>query len=108
MLVVSDVEDDISRRNEQLEILLRDRAALLERDLILLVYNGKSFLDENEKPTSYFSPYISQMNFQGLLLVGKDGGVKMKKTFLVRLEEVLTLIDGMPMRQAEIKASDKY
>lgn len=108
VIVISDLENDIPRRNEQLETLLSDRDALVERDLIILVYNGKSFLDEEEKPASYSSPYISRMNYQGLLLIGKDGGLKMKKPFLVRSEEVFTLIDGMPMRKVEIEASDKY
>ena len=38
-----------------------------------------------------------------IILIGLDGGVKLHQTKLLNLEKLFTLIDGMPMRKAEIK-----
>ena len=43
----------------------------------------------------------------GLELIGLDGGVKYRSTSAVPLEELWTLIDGMPMRRAELKNQGK-
>jgi len=37
-----------------------------------------------------------------LILVGKDGGVKLRRNDPVNLEEIFRLIDSMPMRQDEM------
>ena len=39
------------------------------------------------------------------LLIGKDGGVKLQRPEPVRPDALFELIDGMPMRQAEIKSN---
>jgi hypothetical protein len=38
-----------------------------------------------------------------LILVGKDGGIKLKRSDQVDLREVFELIDSMPMRQNEMR-----
>ena len=38
-----------------------------------------------------------------LILVGKDGGIKLKSGDQVDLTEVFELIDSMPMRQGEMQ-----
>jgi len=38
-----------------------------------------------------------------LILVGKDGGIKLRKNDPVKLEEIFRLIDSMPMRQDEMR-----
>ena len=42
-------------------------------------------------------------NSFSLILVGKDGGIKLKREDRVDLREVFGLIDSMPMRQNEIR-----
>jgi hypothetical protein len=42
-----------------------------------------------------------------LILVGKDGGIKLKRHDHVSLEEVFELIDSMPMRQSEMRQKDQ-
>jgi hypothetical protein len=37
------------------------------------------------------------------LLIGKDGGVKLRSQGPVELEEIFSLIDAMPMRQREMR-----
>jgi hypothetical protein len=42
-------------------------------------------------------------NASSLILVGKDGGIKLKRSDQVDLREVFGLIDSMPMRQREMR-----
>jgi hypothetical protein len=37
------------------------------------------------------------------LLIGKDGGVKLGKEGRVKLQDIFSLIDSMPMRQREMR-----
>ena len=38
-----------------------------------------------------------------VLLIGKDGGIKMRSARPVAAEDILSLIDSMPMRQQEMR-----
>jgi len=38
-----------------------------------------------------------------LILVGKDGGIKLKRNDETRLRDIFALIDSMPMRQGEMR-----
>ncbi len=38
-----------------------------------------------------------------VLLIGKDGGIKMRSATPVAAEDILSLIDSMPMRQQEMR-----
>ena len=42
-----------------------------------------------------------------LILVGKDGGIKLKRHDQADLEEIFKLIDSMPMRQNEMQRKKK-
>jgi len=42
-----------------------------------------------------------------LILVGKDGGIKLKRSDRVDLRAVFDLIDAMPMRQREMRQKNK-
>jgi hypothetical protein len=42
-----------------------------------------------------------------VILIGKDGGVKMLREDRVELQEIFDLIDSMPMRQQEMQEKGK-
>ena len=42
-----------------------------------------------------------------VLLIGKDGGVKQTSRSVPDLDQMFALIDGMPMRQMEMRARDQ-
>jgi len=46
-------------------------------------------------------------NTFSLILVGKDGGIKLKLHDQISLEEVFELIDSMPMRQSEMRQKNQ-
>ena len=96
VLVFADSADDPAFI-EQME-LLRDRPdALAERDVIVLT----------DTDPAARSPLRLKMRPRGfmLVLVGKDGGIKLRKPFPWDVREITRSIDKMPMRQREIRES---
>jgi hypothetical protein len=79
---------------EQSVILKKDTKGLNERDVEVHIYYGdrdsKTFQDK--KITSNFT----------VVLVGKDGGEKMRETSPIALKTLFSTIDEMPMRRAEM------
>lgn len=85
----------------QRDILATDPAGLTERDLIVrelpadqLSDADRAFLQQSLNTTG---------NTFRLLLIGKDGGVKVRKTSPLALKQLFSTIDGMYMRQQEMK-----
>lgn len=94
VLVFADSENDPAFI-EQIE-LLRDREnALRERDIIVLTDTDPGTL----------SPVRKKLRPRGfmLVLVGKDGGVKLRKPAPWTVREISRVVDKMPMRQREIR-----
>ena len=79
-----------------------------DRELILFIVNDSNVLNTKGAIVNLDRSQIPYNSFSGIMLIGKDGGVKMKKSFLVSPQEVFDLIDSMPMRRAEIKKSKQY
>lgn len=103
ILLLMDTKNDLHTRNLQLSKFDGHYNGIMERDLVLLVYNGKEVLDRDGMTTN-INPYnVTYGEFQGIILIGKDGGVKLRKKYIVEANEVFDLIDQMPMRRSEMK-----
>ena len=77
---------------EQLKLLKQDTAGMSERDLVIIVIDREAdFKKHNVEPNQFT-----------LLLIGKDGGEKLRSTTPVELQTIFKLIDGMPMRKGEM------
>lgn len=80
-----------------------------ERDLIAFIYHQGKMYDTNQEELNFDSAVIqniiddNQEDF--LYLIGKDGGVKLTQALPVKQKDIFALIDGMPMRRAEMKRS---
>ena len=53
--------------------------------------------------TQIFDYFKVKEDTFAVFLIGKDGGIKMRKEKVVPMEEIFRLIDSMPMRQAEMR-----
>jgi hypothetical protein len=80
--------------NEQLTLLKQDSSGIAERDLVIIII---------EKEAEYKKYNVIPNQFT-LLLIGKDGGEKLRSSKPVEIETIFQLIDSMPMRQAEMKS----
>jgi hypothetical protein len=85
-----------------------------ERDLVVfnIFETGPSYMD-----TTRIDPQTAaaiRTNFAAppgqftCILVGKDGGTKLKRHAPVKLEEVFNLIDAMPMRREEMRKKSQH
>lgn len=90
--------------------LLQVEAELMERDLVVIyvLATGRLLQDPHawerailatELPASY---HVSGSKTQ-YVLIGKDGGLKLRQSPTLDLQEIFRTIDAMPMRQAEMK-----
>ena len=94
IVVFADSEND--PRFEQQIALLRDEAsALAERDVVVLI-------DTDDEVRSELRKKLRPRGFM-IALIGKDGGVKLRKASPWDVRELSRVIDKMPMRQREVR-----
>lgn len=94
VVVFADAEND-PRFVQQIALLEAEAAALLERDVVILTDtdpSAKSALRSKLRPRGFM-----------LALVGKDGGVKLRKASPWNVRELSRVIDKMPMRAREVR-----
>ncbi|MCV3272953.1 DUF4174 domain-containing protein [Roseobacter sinensis] len=80
---------------EQMQLLRERPAELIERDVVVIVDtdpDAQSDLRRKLRPREFM-----------LVIIGKDGGVKLRKPFPWDIREISRSIDKMPMRQREIR-----
>lgn len=93
------------------EILRNQTCALDDRDMIIgvIVTQGPSRLANQpmseQKAELIRQEYRIQADQFAVLLIGKDGGEKLRLYEIPDLSDIFSLIDGMPMRQTEMQAS---
>lgn len=95
IVVFANSKEDV-RLQTQIEYLKIDPAALTEREIVVLTDSDPardSLLRQKFRPRGFT-----------LLLIGKDGQVKLRKPFPWDLRALSRAIDKMPMRRQEIKA----
>ncbi|MEL6452700.1 MAG: DUF4174 domain-containing protein [Pseudomonadota bacterium] len=79
----------------QIEYLENEAAAMAERDVVVLT-------DTDPSANSALRTKLRPRGFM-LVLIGKDGGVKLRKPFPWDVRELSRTIDKMPVRQREIR-----
>jgi uncharacterized protein DUF4174 len=94
VLVFADSPAD-PRYIEQLDLLNKELAALGERDVLILTDTDPKAL----------SPIRTQLRPRGfsMVLIGKDGGVKLRKPRPWSVREISRSIDKFPDRQREVE-----
>lgn len=92
-LVVFAQSADDPRYQQQMRLIEAERAALEERDVVILTDvepMGASLLRKELRPNGFT-----------IVLVGKDGTVKLRKPVPWDVRELSRAIDKMPLRQQE-------
>lgn len=104
---------DNSRAAGQENQLLADRAALEERDMVILKLVGSSIkplfgsgegLDGEAIRRELDAPETGEF---AAFLLGKDGTVKLKASEPITSAELFAIIDSMPVRAAEAVRQEK-
>ena len=92
--------------NKQINALEEDHTALEERKLILFKILPSKFkinLEEWKQDSNLYDAYNPDKEDFKIILIGLDGGIKLNKDSFKSRSELFALIDGMPMRQAELR-----
>ena len=93
---------------DQLTLFMNEKEEMAERDVLLFMVNDTDVVSDEKAPSAISAAELRKVahidsGFEGVLLLGKDGGYKLKKGFLVEPDTIFDLIDSMPMRQFENK-----
>ena len=112
ILLLFDNSLETNALQSQLAKLTAHEEALIDRDLIVFLVAENRVYTSDKKPFEMDAKRLRErLNiaaaFKGTVLVGKDGGVKLKEKFQVAPETVFSLIDSMPMRRAEVRNRKK-
>lgn len=109
LLIVTAENSDIMQ--QQMDVLNNDLKGLKKRKLLIYKVTPTQYA-KGIKSKSWISNKVfysklkrTSKNFE-IILIGLDGGVKLRQTELLSLEKLFTLIDGMPMRRAEIRKNN--
>lgn len=105
VLILSDKPDSKEAR-ATLSILRNNRIGLKERDIIVLLYNENKLYTLENRTIILDGRTPIPNNFEGYMLLGKDGGIKESYSYPLKIDSLFTLIDGMPMRRAEMKSTN--
>lgn len=92
----------------QIRELENEKKALEDRDIVVLhIFPQGGFYDTHKinqgSAKALRKNYRIAENQFMLILVGKDGGTKLKENKMTHLSQILGLIDSMPMRIQEMK-----
>ena len=106
IIVNSDINNELS--DKQKNSLMKEIPGLKERQLLVFEIGKAGIRDimtikDYEIDQKLFDQLRLKEGIFELLLIGKDGGVKLRSSAPVAINEIYGLIDQMPMRQAEMR-----
>jgi hypothetical protein len=112
LVLISPSESDVSFRLQK-QGVASTAEGVLERDLMVLeiieqgqsragnqLLSGKSVQDIRKR-------IGARTGLFQVLLIGKDGGVKLRSSEPVSMKDIFGLIDSMPMRRQEMESKKK-
>ena len=108
LFIFAPQEGDAFAQALQNEILTQPDE-ISERDLVVfnIFETGPSYMDttriDPQTAAAIRTRFAAPPGQFTCILVGKDGGIKLRQDALVKLEEVFNLIDAMPMRREEMR-----
>ncbi|MCO4820646.1 MAG: DUF4174 domain-containing protein [Flavobacteriaceae bacterium] len=113
VLIVKTSNNDFDKFNEQLNEFKNINKALKERKIVLYKVIQDEFSSINFINNGLTnSGKVSEIKMQNILnknrdfeviLIGLDGGIKLKQSEVLFKEDLFRIIDSMPMRENEIK-----
>lgn len=94
------IDQEMEAANLQFKQLLENKGGLDDRDLLVFRKEGVKLICQNSEEEN-LQDAVNQ--FSGISLIGKDGGLKLRRESWVDVQFIFDLIDSMPMRQSEMR-----
>ncbi len=108
LLLILTVEQNHPLVQKQLDELHENRQGVEERRLLTYLITPERYqlqLDDKKwQPNSAFAKYSSGKAYE-VVLVGLDGSIKQREFGLFKASKLFSIIDSMPMRQAEMRGN---
>ena len=106
LLFAPDIENAALKK--QMDIFTTEAAGLTERKLRIIQITPNTLNDNQEhvqyiKDDRFFKKYKIPKNQFTIILIGLDGGEKLRQTKPLDTTTLFAIIDGMPMRRQELK-----
>jgi len=109
LLIIYAMSDNRSQLENQLTYIENAKNDYQERDLKVIILQNQEVTIWNSSATHQLESnqiikdlnISSEKSYQNLL-IGKDGGVKLRKDTPISNQELFNTIDAMPMRQREM------
>ncbi len=107
VLLIISKSDDNSSAYKQWKSLLKNQKEIDDRKLIIYQIFPRYFRTSKDsffqKNTEFYTHFQKEkLDFQ-VILIGLDGGKKLRQSKFISTKKIFTIIDGMPMRKAEIR-----
>ena len=104
VLILSDTDSERSNSKQAYHLVNSQLNLWQERDIVVLFLFNKELTTTSAERINYKIEFPKKFN--GYILIGKDGGIKLKETYPLIPKKVFDLIDSMPMRKAEMRAKN--
>jgi len=96
-----------SELEKQIDLFQKEKVGLEERKLKIYQFSEGdykfSFFDSWKKSTLNLKRFFDKEESFKIVLIGLDGGIKLKQNIILTPEKLFAIIDGMPMRKRELK-----
>ncbi len=108
LLLIFTPTEQSDQFEEQFSLFSEKQEGIVDRDLLIIHVSPEGGKVNNTKITSrkagkLYDRFDLPKDSFNLLLIGKDGGVKLRKREITPTQPIFDLIDSMPMRQREMK-----
>lgn len=109
LVLIFSVDSSHKQSIAQLDELTSVKDGLDERELLTFLVRNDSVMDQGNQSVSAINAVSLRNQFSveqeefAVLLIGKDGGVKLRSKEKISAVDLFALIDGMPMRRSEIR-----
>lgn len=113
IIVVYADEPELDLLTKQLELLTEEPSELSERKLLVIHAHKDRYKENFPENSEWISSTLKdELNISTktefeVFLIGLDGGIKLRQQEILQTKKLISLIDGMPMRKAEIRRKDQ-
>ena len=106
LLIAPDLK--MAALTSQADSIRLNKTAFEERDVLVFMVSPEEVVGLDQAISSLDAVAVykdtgTKLTYSGVVLIGKDGGVKLRNDYGVTPQKIFDLIDGMPMRRAEIR-----
>ena len=76
---------------------------IMEKEYKMINYPTQKTIEKGQVERELFTSILKESIPFNIVLIGLDGGIKLRTSELLKKEELFNTIDSMPMRRAELK-----